>query len=253
MKALVSRIAYISILLIYASVPLVHDVIPYHTDFRMDDWLALSGMYVLGGIAALPLIMLAFRTEFSARGTSHYRVIISLFIQIIGISLLWNNSKALYIFLPVLIVTTFFFMTFGHGRQFKSPGVYNNVNSADFHGVRNGIDRKLSESEYKHSQAKNALEIPRFNIQAASNAEADSQVHTNPSSGLPMYNGVSGLDVGGNTWGNSNTDTGISVNPVSGLPMNGGMSGIDVGGNSWGTTSIDSSGNSSTYDPNRGY
>ncbi|EGT5671339.1 hypothetical protein AGJ44_21165, partial [Cronobacter dublinensis subsp. dublinensis] len=44
----------------------------------------------------------------------------------------------------------------------------------------------------------------------------------------------------------------ISVNPSSGLPMNGGISGLDVNGNSWGTNFNDPSSHT-TYDPNRGY
>ncbi|NCH89943.1 hypothetical protein EHJ13_21265 [Cronobacter dublinensis] len=44
----------------------------------------------------------------------------------------------------------------------------------------------------------------------------------------------------------------ISINPSSGLPMNGGISGLDVNGNSWGTNFNDPSSNN-PYDPNRGY
>jgi hypothetical protein len=75
----------------------------------------------------------------------------------------------------------------------------------------------------------------------------------NPSSGLPMYHGVSGPDVGGNSWGNTNVGSGHTINPTSGLPMNGGTSGIDVGGNSWGTTFNDPTSSNNSYDPNRGY
>lgn len=50
----------------------------------------------------------------------------------------------------------------------------------------------------------------------------------------------------------SNTDfnQGVLVNPTSGMPMVGGISGLDVHGNSWGTNFNEPS---STYDPNRGY
>ena len=46
----------------------------------------------------------------------------------------------------------------------------------------------------------------------------------------------------------SNTD--LIINPTSGMPMVGGISGLDVHGNSWGTNFNEPS---STYDPNRGY
>jgi hypothetical protein len=44
----------------------------------------------------------------------------------------------------------------------------------------------------------------------------------------------------------SNTD--LIINPTSGMPMVGGISGLDVHGNSWGTNFNEPS---STYDPNR--
>lgn len=49
---------------------------------------------------------------------------------------------------------------------------------------------------------------------------------------------------------NSSMDT--YINPSSGLPMNGGISGLDIAGNSWGTNFNDPS-NHQSYDPNRGY
>lgn len=51
----------------------------------------------------------------------------------------------------------------------------------------------------------------------------------------------------------SSNDTfshGIVVNPSSGMPMVGGISGLDVHGNSWGTSFNEPS---NTYDPGRGY
>ncbi|WP_189660124.1 hypothetical protein [Enterobacter sp. R4-368] len=48
----------------------------------------------------------------------------------------------------------------------------------------------------------------------------------------------------------SSSDT--YINPSSGLPMNGGISGLDIAGNSWGTNFNDPTTHQS-YDPNRGY
>ena len=45
-------------------------------------------------------------------------------------------------------------------------------------------------------------------------------------------------------------DHGLVVNPSSGMPMVGGISGLDIHGNSWGTNFNEPS---NTYDPNRGY
>ncbi|WP_085952535.1 MULTISPECIES: hypothetical protein [unclassified Citrobacter] len=40
------------------------------------------------------------------------------------------------------------------------------------------------------------------------------------------------------------------INPSSGMPMTGGISGLDIHGNSWGTNFNEPS---NTYDPSRGY
>ncbi|ELW1648887.1 hypothetical protein NTH58_003977 [Enterobacter oligotrophicus] len=53
-----------------------------------------------------------------------------------------------------------------------------------------------------------------------------------------------------NTSFNDSFNNGITVNPSSGMPMVGGISGLDIHGNSWGTNFNEPS---NTYDPNRGY
>lgn len=163
----------------------------------------------------------------------------------------------------VYIITALLFMFISFSATNDAYTIFDTDTECTYRVV-NGVAYKLHDEDskrYSGDQSIRHIDLSSSAIPVAAygyrtSLGSDNSNHDpiiNSSSGLPMYNGVSGLDVGGNTWGNSNSDTGSSVNPVSGLPMNGGMSGIDVGGNSWGTTAIDSSGNSSSYDPNRGY
>ncbi|MBE8917443.1 hypothetical protein G9451_16295 [Enterobacter kobei] len=127
--------------------------------------------------------------------------------------------------------------------------------------VINGVAYKMSDDvskRYTGDLSIRAVDLSLGTIPIATSSfqtsvETGSGSLINPSSGLPMNDGVSGLDVGGSPWGNTNIDHGISVNPTSGIPMNGGGANIDVVGNSWGSSSSDYSGGHSSYDPNRGY
>lgn len=58
------------------------------------------------------------------------------------------------------------------------------------------------------------------------------------------------LTYGSNDVSNPDFNHVMDINPSSGLPMIGGMSGLDIHGNSWGTNFNEPS---NTYDPNRGY
>lgn len=61
----------------------------------------------------------------------------------------------------------------------------------------------------------------------------------NPATGLPMLDGIGGIDTAGNPFGVDAThsvaiEDAVGINPASGLPMLGGT-GLDVGGSPFGT------------------
>lgn len=97
--------------------------------------------------------------------------------------------------------------------------------------VVNGLAQRLSESDAR-----------RY-------VDGSERTYDFSSGSIPIADGFSSISGAGS----SGIDSGITINPSSGLPMNGGMSGLDVGGNSWGTSFNDPSGSQNSYDPNRGY
>lgn len=58
LRANLCRISYIPVFSIYAVLPVIHDVIPYHNGYYSEDWAALAGMYALGVLISLPLYYL---------------------------------------------------------------------------------------------------------------------------------------------------------------------------------------------------
>ncbi|MFK3662744.1 hypothetical protein ACI2I2_19890 [Scandinavium sp. NPDC088450] len=172
-----------------------------------------------------------------------------------------SKDNLLVIGVALYTITAFLLMAVSLSQR---GFIARDTNTGDVYQISNGVAYRLSDDDalrYASDKTVRVVDLSSGSfpvvaygsIAMIGNSGQSTDTLTNPSSGLPMYNGISGLDVGGNTWGSTNIDTGISVNPASGLPMNGGMSGIDVGGNCLGTTSSDYSGGHSSYDPNRGY
>ncbi len=261
MKINAHRLSFISLILIYLSVPLIHDVVPGYLDFKLNDWGALLGIYALGCIAALPMFLLCVRSDgFKSKTVEFFKLrwILCLLILVSCITFFWRDSVALYISLPLSIIVSAFIMSVTKLNSSTRVGVVKDSDSGDLYLVRSGIARRMSNIESINFKSKvSDVDIPVINVNHIGEFpnvgyKMDDMI-VNPSSGLPMMNGFGGIDVGGNTWGNENTQSGISINPTSGLPMDSIGTDIDVGGNSWGTTSSDFSNGHSSYDPNRGY
>ncbi|MGZ0753216.1 hypothetical protein [Kluyvera sichuanensis] len=261
MKINAPRIAYISLISVYLLAPLIHDVIPGYPDLKTNDWVALLGIYALGCIAALPMLFQFIKS--GDRKTKHvkffyFRWAFCLLIQITSIISFWNNSLALYVSLPLVILLSAFIMSFHKAVKLANARVYRDDESGSLYFVGPDFTRKLSKDESAAFRNKVLdVDIPLFSLGVSGlTHEFGSPVEDmiiNPSSGLPMVNGFGGVDVGGNTWGNDNLHSGFSVNPTSGLPMDGINTGIDMDGNSWGTTSSGFSGMNSPFDSDRGY
>lgn len=261
MKINAPRMAYLSLVTIYLLVPVIHDVMPGYPDLKTNDWVALLGIYALGCIAALPLFFQLLKSKGAESKLVKFfyaRWLLCFLIQMLNVIFFWHNSIALYISLPFVIVLSAFIMSFDKNSKAQGASIYQDDESGTLYLVNAGIARKLSSAEVQVFKSKvGNIDIPIFNVSDFSLAtgvnNSTQEVLINPSSGLPMINGLGSIDVGGNTWGSDNLHSGISVNPTSGLPMNGINSGIDIDGNSWGTTSSGIAGVSSSFDSDRGY
>lgn len=248
MKAGTSRLVYIFMMLTYLSVPIVHDVLPYFSELRGGDWLALMGMYVVGIVATLPMMYLAFKLDVLShiKGRSFYlRALTCLILQYLCIALLWGDSAALYVGMTILMFTSYIIMYIRRDDLLNSATIIKDTSTGGYYMVQNGHHHRLSDVELNRYIAAISLS----GRHGMSNVESGTGI--NPAAGLPMNNGEPAFDAMDNSWGSNLHDT--SVNPSTGLPMNGGMSGLDVGGNSWGTSFNDPSGSQNSYDPNRGY
>ncbi|ELY4230335.1 hypothetical protein ACR2R9_004033 [Cronobacter sakazakii] len=107
----------------------------------------------------------------------------------------------------------------------KIPHIFRDSASGQYYRYEQNGVAKLTESEA------NALNINR------------------ESNTIPSYS-FDSISISSANYGTGNDN--IVINPSSGLPMPGGISGLDIHGNSWGTSFNEPSSNTS-YDPNRGY
>lgn len=261
MKLNAPRMAYLSLISIYFAVPLIHDVIPGYAELKANGWAALLGIYAIGCIAALPMFLQLVKSGGKKPTLIRYfysRWFICLLTLCLCLVFFWKNSAALYISLPFLIVFSSFLMSVRRVTRPYPSEVFKDSESGSLYIVQSGLNRKLSKSEASAFRAKTPdADIPLIDFDTVESlsshrAQTDDLI-INPSSGLPMVNGIGGIDVAGNTWGNDNFHSGISINPTSGLPMNGVGSGIDIDGGSWGTSSSGLSGPGSSFDSHRGY
>lgn len=236
LKESVYRISYIPVFSLYAVLPIIHDVMSNHNVYDSEDWIALAGMYALGTLISLPLFCLLKKVDESGSGVSVVSLFSCLFTsitaQIICLSLLWENS--IYLYLSMSIVMALSAMLFGVGR--KGINLLMDKDTGNIYELRGGKAYKLSDSESaKHqiSVSGKGIAIAEFSLSQNSGLETNSNVLSN-------------------NFSSSNTDIsqGTAINPSSGMPMVGGISGLDMHGNSWGTNFNEPS---STFDPNRGY
>lgn len=109
---------------------------------------------------------------------------------------------------------------------YKNATILKDENNGRFYVVSNGVTHMLPDNEVQ------CLSI------------SDNKFISFSGSQMSIH------DINLNTSFNDSFSNGITVNPTSGMPMVGGISGLDIHGNSWGTNFNEPS---NTYDPNRGY
>ena len=220
LKANLCRISFIPVFSIYAAIPIIHDVMPNHNRYYSEDWIALAGMYVLGTLISLPLFYLLKKADKSGSGVSiaslFPRLLTSILAQVICLYFLWENSIYLYLSMSTVMVLSA--VLFGAGRK----GLNLLYRLSDEEAVR-----------YQTSMSGKGIALAEFSSSQYSGLDTNSSV-------LPINFGPSHTDI----------NQGIAINPSSGMPMVGGISGLDIHGNSWGTNFNEPS---NTYDPNRGY
>lgn len=232
---------YIFILVCYLSVPIFHDVFPYATVFRSSDWFALLAIYFAGFLAAAPLICFVVKNEPRVpRNKLGWIVrvwgcfIAEMFLLVVA----WENGAVIYPLLAVYIITTFIVVRVKRNDLLFSVTLFKDKNTGRMYRIIDGKKNLMSENDVIDiSNQGHSFKIREF----------DSVVINTGITGVGNH---SFTDANFNKTDNHFPD--LYVNPTSGLPMNGGMSGLDVAGNSWGTNFNDPA-NHSAYDPNRGY
>lgn len=236
LKANLCRISYIPVFSLYATLPLFHDVMPNHSGYYSEDWIALAGMYALGTLISLPLFYLLKKADKSGIRVSiaslFLRLLTSISALLICLYFFWENPIYLYLSMSAVMVLSA--PLFGAGR--KGLNLLKDKDTGNIYEIRGNKAYKLSGAEaagYRASMFGNGLALAEFSSSQYSGLDTNSTV-------LPINFSSSYTDL----------NQGIAINPSSGMPMVGGISGLDIHGNSWGTNFNEPS---NTYDPNRGY
>lgn len=236
LKANLCKISYIPVFSLYAVLPLIHDVMLYHSDYRSEDWIALVGMYGLGLLVSSPLCYLLNKADKHGGGGSFVSIILlallSLTLQIICLYLLWENAVFLYLAMSAVMVLSAALFAIGK----KEFNLIKDRDTGYVYKIRGNKAYRLTDSEmagYQSGAISEGITLAEFSSSQYSGLDTSSSV-------LPMHFTSSNIDCN-----QSN-----AINPASGMPMIGGISGLDVHGNSWGTNFNEPS---NTYDPNRGY
>lgn len=227
-----SKIAYFPVLMIYAGLPLVHDVIPYHRVYSSEDWLALAGMYVLGTLIAFPLLYLLRKSDKYGYGNSVNsiipRVFITVLMQLVSLYLLWNEPAFLYLSMAVIMGVSA--VIFGYGK--KGLNLLRDKDTGNLYEIRGAKAYRLND-----------FDAARFQSISMSKGLQFAEFSSSDVIGFDVSSSVQSVN-------HSFSNTDLVINPSSGMPMIGGISGLDIHGNSWGTNFNEPS---NTYDPNRGY
>lgn len=231
LKANLCRISYIPVFILYAALPLFHDVMPNHNGYYSEDWIALAGMYALGSLISLPLFYLLKKADKNGVGVPisslFLRLLTSISAQLICLYSLWENSIYLYLSMSVVMVLSA--VLFASRRM--GFNLLKDKDTGDIYELRGSKAYRLTDTEV--TGFGKGVMLAEFSSSQYSTQDSTSTV-------IPI------------NFNSSNTDInqGIAINPSSGMPMVGGISGMDIHGNSWGTNFNEPS---NTYDPNRGY
>ncbi|WP_285112603.1 hypothetical protein [Leclercia adecarboxylata] len=232
------KLVYLPVFAVYFSFPIIRDVIPGYEYYEMDDWLTLAGLYLIGIVVALPVLLLLKMTAIERFKSSTWRYVGALLMTAMQIAVLisfWHQSNYLYISSAIMMGVSCVIIGIG----IQKVELFKDQSTGAFYRVADGKKYPISEDELERYRSKFADgRAPIVQILSDSSNGSDSNFSVFPLSSVS--DGSASNDY----------NTGMAINPSSGMPMVGGISGMDVHGNSWGTNFNEPS---NTYDPNRGY
>lgn len=227
----------IIMLAIYFMGPIIRDVIPNYIFYDHEDWLALAGMYTVGLIAAFPLtfpLVKPRRYGGRASGGLCCIALLGIMLQILCAIYFWANGIIMYLSMSIVICLA------GVAAIYMGKKSCNHSHGA----VISSVNRLHSNLCDKRELASSSLLKPLgYNTGILGKVSDSNSALTQPLSTAFVDDAIS-RDFSPEI----NIDT--SINPTTGLSMIGGISGLDVGGNIWGASHVD---DSSTYDTNREY
>lgn len=233
MKSNTGKIVFITFFCIYFGFPLVRDVFPFHLDYSLEDWFALLGMYILGMGFALPLFIFLLKNRKAKKWSDKreiFSAIVGVALQMVILAASWKFSVTVYLFMALTPLSIFFLLAFKRDKC----RLLRDVDTGTFYKVKGNRISPLSAGDMYFQEGKHVVadfsssSIPGFDGSASVVAFDSTSFFRN------------GSDYASNT----------IINPSSGMPMIGGVSGLDVHGNSFGTNLNEPISN---YDPNRGY
>lgn len=227
----------IIMLAIYFMGPIIRDVIPNYIFYDYEDWLALAGMYTVGLIAAFPLALPLVKPRRywnRASGGLCCIALLGILLQILCAIYFWANGVIMYLSMSIVICLAGVAAIYMGKKSCKHS-----------HGAAISSVNRLHSNLYdKREPASSFLLKPLgYNAGVLGNVPGSNSALTQPLSTTFVDDAINS-----DFSPEMNIDT--SINPTTGLPMIGGISGLDVGGNIWGASHFD---DSTTYDTNREY
>lgn len=232
------KITFLPIVVMYFGFPILRDVLPYYDGFTFEDWLALGGVYVVGALIAAPYLFRVSKHDNEWSGSKLLPSGLAIAIPVVQgsvLALFWNNSIAVYL---CMAITMAFASVIVISRD-KRANIIIDKDTGKFYRIKGDKAYLLSDEV-----------AGKFSLDKMSRSFSLTEFSSSSISGFDSSSSVIPVGYASSNFEHTDSNTGLVINPSSGLPMVGGISGVDVHGNSWGTNYNEPS---SSYDPNRGY
>ncbi|HDR2474387.1 hypothetical protein ACKURH_26685 [Enterobacter soli] len=229
-----AKIIYSPFLILYAMGPFIHDVVPYlrKIDFRAG--LHFTLLYLIVLLTLIPLLFLIKKVE-----SKYINLTVSIIVRLLsgtGLFLVpyvvfWSDWPMFYVSLIITLYASFLCMVVNR-KEVKHTVLLKDSATGALYKFKGGKAYRLNDFDAARLQS---ISMSR-GLQFAEFSSSDV-------TGFDVNSSVQSVD-------HSFSNTDLIVNPSSGMPMIGGISGLDIHGNSWGMNFNEPS---NTYDPNRGY
>lgn len=229
---------------LYGLGPFTHDVVPYLSKITLSSMSYFALFYLVGFIAVVPALLIVKKIEngkLVVTTSIAFRMIAGVSIFAIPYLGFWSDWSAFYISIIVSFYASFICLIAFRKDLIKRKPLLKDSATGKFYKVKGGKAYLLSEREAGDiylGKTGGSITVMEFSSSAIVGFDSQSSVFS--------------LNNSTNNFGFDNHTTGITVNPSSGMPMIGGISGVDIQGNSWGTNFNDPT-NHQSYDPTRGF